>query len=57
VRETTSGYEIVKKQTTPSIGWLQNARRDLVAAYDSLGSPANGERYRAELADSAARSK
>jgi serine/threonine-protein kinase len=53
VKESSAGYEIVSKQTTPSIGWLQNARRDLVAAYDSLGSPDKGARYRAELADSA----
>jgi serine/threonine-protein kinase len=53
VKESTAGYEIVKKQTSPSIGWLQNARRDLVAAYDSLGTPAKGAPYRAELADSA----
>ncbi|MGH7711875.1 MAG: tetratricopeptide repeat protein [Gemmatimonadaceae bacterium] len=52
--ETGGGYEIVAKQTTPSIGWLQNARRDLVAEYDSLGTPEKGARYRAELADSAA---
>jgi serine/threonine-protein kinase len=52
VTQTTAGYEIVAKQTTPSIGWLQNARRDLVAAYDSLGTPEKGTRYRTELADS-----
>ena len=53
-KESSAGYEIVAKQTSPSIGWLQNARRDLVAAYDSLGTPDKGARYRAELADSAA---
>ncbi|MGQ0639601.1 MAG: tetratricopeptide repeat protein [Gemmatimonadaceae bacterium] len=53
VIESAAGYEIVSRQTTPSIGWLQNARRDLVAAYDSLGTPAKAERYRSELADSA----
>jgi len=53
-KESSAGYEIVAKQTSPSIGWLQNARRDLVAEYDSLGTPDKGARYRAELADSAA---
>jgi serine/threonine-protein kinase len=53
VKESTAGYEIVSKATTPSIGWLQNARRDLVAAYESLGTPEKGARYKAELADSA----
>lgn len=53
-KESAAGYEILAKQTTPSIGWLQNARRDLVAAYDSLGTPDKGARYRKELADSAA---
>ena len=43
--------DIVLKQTDPSIGWLTNARKDLVAEYDSLGMPQKAARYAAELAD------
>ena len=53
VTQTTAGYDIVSKQTIPSIGWLQNARRDLIAAYDSLKTPTMADRYRRELLDSA----
>ena len=50
-KESEAGYDIVLKQTDPSIGWLTNARKDLVAAYDSLGMPQKAARYAAELAD------
>ena len=33
------------------MGFLKNARKDLVAAYDSLGEPGKAARFRAELAD------
>jgi hypothetical protein len=48
--ESLAGYEILAKQANPAIGFLQNARRDLVAEYDSLGRPERGARFRAELA-------
>ena len=48
--ESLAGYEILAKQTNPAIGFLQNARKDLVAEYDSLGQPERGARFRAELA-------
>ena len=51
--ETRGGYEILVKQASPAISFLQNARKDLVAEYDSLGQPEKGERYRKELADTA----
>lgn len=51
VKESEAGYSIVLKQTDPSIGWLTNARKDLVAAYDSLGMPEKAAKYAAELAD------
>jgi serine/threonine-protein kinase len=53
--QSRAGYEIVAKQTTPSVSWLRAARRDLVAEYDQLGRPADAARFRAELADSASR--
>ncbi len=49
--ESLAGYEIVSKQTDPAVGFLTNARKDLVAAYDSLGQPEKAARFQAELAD------
>lgn len=51
-RESAEGYDVVSSQASPTVSWLQNARSDLVAAYDSLGTPEKGARYRAELSDS-----
>ena len=48
--ESLAGYEILAKQANPAIGFLQNARKDLVAAYDTLGQPERAARFRAELA-------
>ena len=50
-QESSAGYEIVGKQSDPAVGFLKNARKDLVAAYDSLGQPEKAARFRAELAD------
>jgi len=33
------------------VSFLKNARKDLVAAYDSLGQPERAARFRAELVD------
>ena len=49
--ESYAGYEIVSKQSDPAVSFLKNARKDLVAAYDSLGQPEKAARFRAELAD------
>ncbi len=51
VKETTLGYDILIKQTDPSISFLKAARKDLVAAYDSLHQPEKAERYASERAD------
>jgi serine/threonine-protein kinase len=58
-RETLAGYDIVAPQAEPGISFLRAARRDLIIAYDSLGTPGQAERYRVELAalDSAAAAK
>ena len=48
--ESRAGYDILIKQANPALGFIQNARRDLVAAYDSLKQPERGARFRAELA-------
>lgn len=50
-RESFAGYEIVSKQSDPAVSFLKNARKDLVAAYDSLGENEKAARFRAELAD------
>jgi len=54
-RETLAGYEILTKQTDPGVSWLVAARKDLVAAYDSLRQPEKAAQFRAELADTATR--
>jgi eukaryotic-like serine/threonine-protein kinase len=51
--ETLAGYEILRKQAVPSIGFLQNARKDLIAEYDSLKQPDKAARFVAELGDTA----
>ena len=45
-----AGYDILAKQTDPSVSWLQAAREDLVAIYEALHRPAEAERYRKERA-------
>jgi len=49
--ETLAGYEIMVKQANPAVTFIQNARKDLVAEYDSLKQPEKAARYAAELAD------
>lgn len=51
VEESLAGYEIVKRQASPGISFLKTARRDLIAAYDSLRTPEKASRFRAEIAD------
>jgi serine/threonine-protein kinase len=47
--ESLAGYEILRRQAEPSVSFLTAARRDLSAAYDALGQPAEAARFRAEL--------
>src|SRR5438128_1473418 len=54
-RETLAGYQILTKQTDPGVSWLVAARKDLVAAYDSLKQPQKAAKFRAALADTATR--
>jgi len=51
-QESLAGYQIVSRQPDPAANWLQNARRDLVAEYDSLRQPDQAAKFRAELGDS-----
>jgi len=54
--ETLAGYEIMVKQANPAVTFIQNARKDLVAEYDSLKHPEKAARFVAELADTASKS-
>ncbi len=48
-QESLAGYEIVKKQTSPTVKWLQTARKDLVTEYAALHQPEQEKKFRAEL--------
>ena len=48
--ESKAGYDIVAKQTAPTVSWLKSAREDLIAAYDILRRPEEAAKYRAEVA-------
>jgi serine/threonine-protein kinase len=45
-REALAGYNILAKQTSPSVIWLQSAREDLTAIYEALGQPAKAAEFR-----------
>ncbi len=45
----TSGYAILSKQASPSMGYLQKAREDLIMVYEALGQPEKAQKYRAEM--------
>jgi tetratricopeptide (TPR) repeat protein len=46
-----AGYEILNHQASPQVSFLQAARKDLAAAYDSLGQRYLSARFHKELAD------
>jgi eukaryotic-like serine/threonine-protein kinase len=48
--ETLAGYLILAKQASPSIGFLQAARKDLAAEYDALHQLEDAAKFRAEYA-------
>jgi serine/threonine-protein kinase len=43
--ETRAGYEIVARQSDPSVSWLKAARTDLVEAYGALGKPDEAAKF------------
>lgn len=51
--ESLAGYEILIKQTSPSVSWLQNARADLVTECEALHQSEMAHRFGTELANSA----
>jgi serine/threonine-protein kinase len=55
-RETREGYDILSKQSSPAVSWLQAARQDLAEAYDALRQPDAAKRFRDER-EAAAKSK
>jgi serine/threonine protein kinase len=48
--ETLAGYEILRKQSSPSTSFMHAARKDLAAEYEALNEPQQAARFRAELA-------
>jgi serine/threonine-protein kinase len=40
-----AGYQILSKQTSPSVSWLQAARKDLVTIYEALNQPEKAARF------------
>jgi tetratricopeptide (TPR) repeat protein len=51
--EILAGYDILAKQTSPTVSWLKAAREDLVKIYDTLQQPEKAIKYRQELASTA----
>ena len=47
--ESLAGYEVLKKQTSPSTSFLRGARKDLVTDYEALKEPEKAAKFRAEL--------
>jgi hypothetical protein len=47
--EILAGYDILTKQTSPSVSWLRNAREDLVKLYTASNQLEKAQKYKAEL--------
>ena len=50
--ELLAGYEILTKQTSPSVSWLKRARENLVKLYTVSNQPDKAKKFQAELAGS-----
>jgi serine/threonine-protein kinase len=55
VKESTAGYDVLARQATPSMRFLQMARHDLVAAHGALGDASAAARWKADSAVMAAK--
>jgi serine/threonine protein kinase/Flp pilus assembly protein TadD len=44
--ESLAGYQILVKQTSPTVSWLQDARADLVTEFDAFHQPEKAEHFR-----------
>jgi serine/threonine-protein kinase len=51
-KELLTGYEILTKQTSPSVSWLKRARENLVRLYTASNQPERAKKFQAELAGS-----
>lgn len=50
LKQSRAGYEILIRQTSPSVSWLNTARQDLAVEYAALNQPQKSAKFRAELA-------
>jgi len=50
VKESTAGYDVLRKQPDAAGGFLRGTLSDLAAEHDSLGQPAQARQFRSELA-------
>ena len=48
-QELLTGYEILTKQTSPSVSWLKRARENLVKLYAASNQPEKAKKFEAEL--------
>ncbi len=48
-----AGYRILTKQTSPSVSWLQSARKELVTVYEALNQPEKAAQFREAGAEGA----
>jgi eukaryotic-like serine/threonine-protein kinase len=55
VKESTAGYDVLARQATPSMRFLQMARHDLAAAHGALGDANAAARWQADSAVMAAK--
>jgi eukaryotic-like serine/threonine-protein kinase len=55
VKESTAGYDVLARQATPSMRFLQMARHDLAAAHGALGEASAAARWQADSAAMAAK--
>jgi tetratricopeptide (TPR) repeat protein len=53
--ETLAGYNILLKQSSPTVSWLQSARKDLVTIYEASHQPEKAAHFRADLAGTVAK--
>jgi serine/threonine-protein kinase len=43
---TLAGYNIMIRQTSSGVSWVQSARKDLITIYDALGQPQKAAEFR-----------
>jgi len=53
--QTLAGYNTLLKQTSPTVSWLQSARKDLVTIYEALNQPSQAAHFRTEMEDTVAK--